>query len=273
MATKSMIAGRLLAACLLVLVVVAVAAVVSGEFPIAGERSSALAQQGKPHDTDGDGVPDNQDSDIDNDGLTNEKEAEIGTSPNLPDTDGDTLSDAEELAIGTDPKDGDSDDDGFTDGFERSWGTDPNDGSDVPGPDLSVGPPRVQVSLQADGDDPDGLFSDFEETSVGSSVTFRVTIDNDGPSPVTVISLISATYGAVSCVDGNSDSVVGRVLQADDGDGSNLTSTGPDAVQCTFIVAAPDEPGIELTDVITLVVEDVFGDIAADDDDATIIVQ
>ncbi|WP_246856136.1 Ig-like domain-containing protein [Nocardioides xinjiangensis] len=69
-----------------------------------------------PGDTDGDGLPDQQ-------------EVTIGTDPNDPDTDNDGLSDGQEVnTTHTDPLDADSDDDGLTDGAEVNvHGTDPND--------------------------------------------------------------------------------------------------------------------------------------------------
>lgn len=53
-------------------------------------------------DTDGDGTPDGQE-DVDNDGLTNLREQELGTSPTQFDTDGDGVSDGAEVARGTNP--------------------------------------------------------------------------------------------------------------------------------------------------------------------------
>jgi hypothetical protein len=47
--------------------------------------------------TDSDGMADCVDPDDDNDGLTDEQEAEIGTNPLIPDTDGDTVGDASDI--------------------------------------------------------------------------------------------------------------------------------------------------------------------------------
>lgn len=83
--------------------------------------------------------------DQDGDGLTDRREAEIGTDPGAPDTDGDGLSDGEEvLRRGTDPLNPDTDQDGLNDGEEiLRFGTDPlltdtdgdrlNDGAEVRG--------------------------------------------------------------------------------------------------------------------------------------------
>ncbi|MBI4280576.1 hypothetical protein HY628_00080 [Candidatus Uhrbacteria bacterium] len=66
-------------------------------------------------------------ADSDNDGLTDTREAELGTNPNLADTDGDGLFDREEVTrYGTDPAKSDTDGDGFPDGTEVQNGYDPN---------------------------------------------------------------------------------------------------------------------------------------------------
>ena len=48
-------------------------------------------------DTDGDGILDSVDPDIDNDGLTNTQEATIGTNPKKVDTDGDGINDKDDF--------------------------------------------------------------------------------------------------------------------------------------------------------------------------------
>jgi hypothetical protein len=54
-------------------------------------------------DTDGDGVPDSQDSDDDNDGLSDTLEIAIGTNPLNADTDHDGFGDGMEYRAGYDP--------------------------------------------------------------------------------------------------------------------------------------------------------------------------
>jgi hypothetical protein len=71
-------------------------------------------------------------NDIDDDGLTNDEEAALGTDPENADTDGDGLRDAAEVDY-TDPLNADTDGDGFSDGDEDLiYGTDPNDPNSTP---------------------------------------------------------------------------------------------------------------------------------------------
>ena len=64
-------------------------------------------------------------TDSDGDGLTDEREQELGTDPRVADTDGDGLSDGEEVnEYGTDPMDPDTDGDGLDDGDEVRGQTD-----------------------------------------------------------------------------------------------------------------------------------------------------
>jgi hypothetical protein len=93
-----------------------------------------------PTDLDNDGIPDYLDAedqggpkgDLDGDGLTNEREEELGTDPLRADTDGDGVEDGAEISAGTDPLDvasyADADGDLVPDAVEIVDGTDPNDG-------------------------------------------------------------------------------------------------------------------------------------------------
>jgi len=62
---------------------------------------------------------------LDDDGLSAERERLVGTDPTDPDTDGDGLGDGKEVELGTDPLVADTDGDGLDDGRERELGTDP----------------------------------------------------------------------------------------------------------------------------------------------------
>ncbi|MCO5189956.1 MAG: hypothetical protein M9918_17410 [Anaerolineae bacterium] len=66
--------------------------------------------------------PDDSDSDVDGDTVSDYVELTIGTDPNDPDSDDDGLTDGEELAYLTDPLDKDTDDDGLTDTIEVKTG-------------------------------------------------------------------------------------------------------------------------------------------------------
>ncbi len=91
--------------------------------------------------------------DDDGDGLTNQRELEIGTDPNNPDTDADELGDGEEvLRLVTDPKNPDTDADGLQDGEEvLRRGTDPKN-PDTDGDKLVDG---EEVRLGTDPKNPD----------------------------------------------------------------------------------------------------------------------
>ncbi|HZD53664.1 MAG TPA: Calx-beta domain-containing protein, partial [Woeseiaceae bacterium] len=95
-----------------------------------------------PTDADDDGIPDYLDADDgggaqgdpDDDGLTNQREEELGTDPQNPDTDGDGVNDGDEVSAGTDPLDDrsfeDTDGDLVPDAVEAADSTDPEDPED-----------------------------------------------------------------------------------------------------------------------------------------------
>ena len=76
-------------------------------------------------DTDGDGIPNTEDPDDDNDGISDTDEIAQNLSPVSTDTDGDGLSDPQEIKLGTGPRNRDSDRDGIMDGKEVELGLDP----------------------------------------------------------------------------------------------------------------------------------------------------
>ena len=76
----------------------------------------------------GDAEPLPDEGDADDDGLTNAREAELGTDPRDADTDNDSLSDGREVTeLGTDPTSSDTDGDGLTDDCELINEMDPTD--------------------------------------------------------------------------------------------------------------------------------------------------
>lgn len=92
-------------------------------------------------DSDGDGIPDDQEianglnpndpidalEDLDGDGLNNQQEVALGTDPRNADTDGDGLQDGDEVTRTTNPLIADSDGDGLRDGLEVQTGSNPLD--------------------------------------------------------------------------------------------------------------------------------------------------
>lgn len=72
-------------------------------------------------------APPIEEADTDKDGLTDAREAELGTSPNKTDTDDDGLFDREEVEVyKTNPLSPDTDGDGYQDGAEVQGGYNPN---------------------------------------------------------------------------------------------------------------------------------------------------
>jgi len=105
----------------------------------------------------------NPNGDDDDDGLTNQEEADIGTDPKDPDTDDDDLTDGEEVDIGTDPLDPDTDDDGLNDGLEVKIGMDPIN-SDTDGDGVTDG-------IEILGTYEDNIDADGKVTSAGDEKT------------------------------------------------------------------------------------------------------
>ncbi|USZ69228.1 hypothetical protein NGM10_05670 [Halorussus salilacus] len=117
-------------------------------------------------------------NDLDDDGLIDSREEELGTDPRNADTDGDGLDDGEEVEKGTDPTEADTDDDGLDDGAEIEEGTDPlvadsDDDGVEDGTEVELG----SDPLEADTDD-DGL-DDATEVEEGTDPT-KVDTDDDG---------------------------------------------------------------------------------------------
>lgn len=143
-------------------------------------------------------------ADPDNDGLTDEEEADIGTDPNDPDTDDDGIDDGQEVADGTDPlddcdniggtarPDSDCDNDGLTTSEETSLGTDPND-PDTDGDGINDGQEVLDGTNPLDACDPNltpdcnpaNIDLSIQKTAdrlgalVGETIVFTITLTNE----------------------------------------------------------------------------------------------
>lgn len=186
-------------------------------------------------DYDKDGIGDNSDLDDDNDGITDQEEALLGTDPKDQDSDDDGLGDLEELNLGTDPLDSDSDNDGLTDKQEIDLGTDPlNPDTDGDGViDGSDDMPKDQTGdTDTDGDglddaidpddDNDGL-TDQEEFNLGTDPK-NADSDQDGINDGQEVNQNTDPNNSDSDNDGLSDGAEKEIgtdpLQQDtDGDG------------------------------------------------------
>ncbi|WP_324291577.1 adventurous gliding motility protein AgmC [Corallococcus sp. BB11-1] len=111
--------------------------------------------------------------DTDGDGLPDAEESIIGTDPNNPDTDGDGIPDGIEVNVGkTDPLDDDSDDDGITDGNEDkdhdgivdADETDPKN-ADTDGDGLTDGVELGLTTPQGTDTDPSKFVADKDPTT------------------------------------------------------------------------------------------------------------
>lgn len=125
-------------------------------------------------------TPDAATLDTDGDGLTDVRELEIGTDPNVADTDGDGLNDGEEVDVhGTNPFQIDSDGDGLIDSDEVILGLDPfvvdTDGDGISDHDEYI---TYGTNPLAADSDLDGI-SDLDEINAGSDPT-----DPNSPNPV-----------------------------------------------------------------------------------------
>ena len=117
------------------------------------------------YDTDKDGVNDAKD-DEDNDGLSNIKEIESGTSVLTEDSDFDDLSDGAEVNnYKTDPLLADTDEDGIDDGEEIDLGLDPLK-KDTDGDGIPDGKEKFTVSATASDEDSDPMVTPKVETSL-----------------------------------------------------------------------------------------------------------
>lgn len=132
-------------------------------------------------------------------------------------------------------------------------------GTDTPTPTATATPTptltdepavqRIEVGVVADGNDDDDAFSNNEEVTPGSTVTYLVTFDNDFDVPVTITDFVDIFHGDVVCLSEGGTSIIGIVIPPDDGDaelgpGELGSASDPDVVVCLYDVAAPPDPSL-----------------------------
>jgi hypothetical protein len=215
------------------------------------------------------------DGDVDEDGLTNEREQTIGSNFTNADTDGDGLSDGDEVNVhGTDPTLNDTDDDELLDGVEVERGSNPTvadtdddgleDGREV---DLGTDPTvadtdgdgledRREVDLGTDpttaDSDGDGLL-DGEEVNVRDTDPTRPDTDSDGLPDGREVDIGTNPTVADTDGDGLDDGPERRVHGTDptladtDGDGRDdaaevVAGSGGEAVSIGGITLPVDAP-------------------------------
>lgn len=132
---SGLLAGRRKWAILVVVLLVVSAGVLltqSGKNQPASTNTTDLTPENSRANTNQDGNETRQVTvpltpDADKDGLTDQRERELGTNPRLADTDGDQAGDYDEVEVyASDPKKQDTDGDGFPDGEEVATGNNPN---------------------------------------------------------------------------------------------------------------------------------------------------
>jgi len=158
-------------------------------------------------------------SDQDDDGLSDEKEAELGTDPSKPDTDGDGIDDGTEVGNGTNPLDPndpgkDTDDDGLKDDKEPGFGTDPEN-PDTDGDGIKDG---KEVEIGTDPSEPDTDGDGINDGTEVDNGTDPLDPNDPGKAPNKPTEVSVLMDGAAF----NGSPVVGATLAANvtcDGDG------------------------------------------------------
>lgn len=195
--------------------------------PISDENGDPLVNVHIPPDFDGDGTPDFQDTDSDNDGISDGYECETGVP--CPDTDGDGIPDYHDL---------DSDNDGLGDAVECPNGDDPDcPDSDTDGVD-DFRDPNSFYTNDTDGDgvrdyedldnDNDGIPDNMEFCKgVPGFACLPGGKDPDGDADNDFIpNYWDANDPAVNngCIDANNDGICDRVAAAYDSDGDGVAN-------------------------------------------------
>ncbi|HEX3130768.1 MAG TPA: carboxypeptidase regulatory-like domain-containing protein [Thermoanaerobaculia bacterium] len=152
---------------------------------ISPEEARDIVNFAVPSDIDDDGLSDQEEAalgtdplsrDTDGDGLPDKYEVDQGLDPLDPsdgqvDTDGDGLNDGEEFALGTDPTRVDTDGDGYSDDYEAGHGLDPLDPTDghadADGDGLADGQEQLLGTNPRDADSDDDHLPDGYEVAYG----------------------------------------------------------------------------------------------------------
>jgi hypothetical protein len=188
--------------------------------------------------------------DQDGDGLTNEREATLGTDPLLPDSDNDRLTDREEVeTLLTNPLDVDTDDDRAQDGDEvQTYLTDPKN------PDID-GDGRLDGDEIAGGSDPRNPDTDGDGLRDGDEIRLEVDPRNpDSDGDGLRDGLENETCPRPRVPDSDSDGIVdGKDLDPCNPANPGLTSTAPTITFTATFTATPT-----LTPTGTLVPTNTF---------------
>ena len=130
---------------------------------------------------------------------------------------------------------------------------DPNEITEV------FGPPTIQVVKTA---------TPLTRPEPGGDFTYDVVVTNTGPNDLTITSLNDSVYGDLTTRPNSTcTNAIGRVLAADP-DGAGPATGGTYA--CSFTAPFTGPGGASLTDIVTVVGTDEFGQTATDNDDATV---
>ena len=224
-------------------------------------------------------------ADVDNDGLGDDEEQDLGTDPYDADTDDDGLDDGEEVLNGTDPLDADSDDDGVDDRQEMLDGTDPvladtdddgvDDGTDSRPFDadhatlaIDVLPTRSinrAIASAAEGaviQLSDGTYLEGSAVdTLGKSITVRGMADADADGEPETTLDGQATHRVLQCVNGETDATVFEHLVITGGGGGSVGGmfaehSDPTIMNCTFTGNTGSPAGaIQLTGASPTLVE------------------
>lgn len=163
--------------------------------------------------------------DSDGDGLSDDVEDQLGTSPDDPDSDDDGLMDGDEAVRGTNPLATDSDDDGLGDGVEVGLGTNPL-AADTDGDGLTDG---AEVAAGTDPLDPDSDDDGVIDGTDNCGTRFNeVQRDSDGDGAGDVCDNCPAAWNQDQA-DGDGDEA-GDACDCRPSDSSQRVPAAPDLV-------------------------------------------